>query len=126
VPDAQLVSTSLTASSSGTVTVKLTCPAGESSCIGTLTLSAPSAGTATHHPKKKKAAVLTLAAGSFTIPGGQLVTVELHLSAKARALLAKSHLLHAQAKILAHDLAGAIHTTLSTVTIRLAKARQGR
>jgi hypothetical protein len=125
VPDAQLVSTSLTASSSGTVTVKLTCPAGESSCIGTLTLSAPSAGTATHHPKKKKAVVLTLAAGSFTVLGGQVVTVELHLSAKARALLAKSHLLHAQAKLLAHDLAGAIHTTLSTVTIRLAKAKHG-
>jgi FG-GAP repeat len=125
VPDAQLVSTSLTASSSGTVTVKLTCPAGESSCIGSLTLTAPSAGTATHHSKKKKAAVLTLAAGSFTIPGGQLVTLQLHLSAKARALLAKSHLLHAQAKILAHDLAGAIHTTLSTVTIRLVKAKHG-
>ena len=38
VPDAELASTSLTESASGTVVLKISCPAAESSCAGTVTL----------------------------------------------------------------------------------------
>ena len=38
VPDAKLASTALEASLSGTVSIKISCPAGESSCSGTVTL----------------------------------------------------------------------------------------
>jgi hypothetical protein len=127
VPDAQLASTALTASLEGTVSVKVSCPAGETSCSGTVTLhtlnavSASFAGTA-----KSKGSILTLATGSFTVAGGKVTTVELHLSARARALLARAHALRARATVVAHDPAGVSHTTQAIVTLRAAKAKHGK
>jgi hypothetical protein len=66
--------------------------------------------------------VLTLATGSFTVAGGKLVAVTLHLFTKARTLLARTHTLRARATLLAHDPQGASHTTLTIVTLRAAKA----
>jgi hypothetical protein len=127
VPDAQLASTALTASLEGTVSVKVSCPAGETSCSGTVTLhtlnavSASFAGTA-----KSKGSILTLATGSFTVAGGKVTTVKLHLSARARALLARAHALRARATVVAHDPAGVSHTTQAIVTLRAAKAKHGK
>ena len=127
VPDAQLASTSLTESSSGTVSIKISCPALETSCAGTVTLRTLNAVIASvGSSAKAKATVLTLATGSFTVPGGKVKTITLHLSAKARALLAKSHVLHVRVTIAAHDTAGAKHTTQVTVTIRAPKAKHGK
>lgn len=127
VPDAQLAGTALEASLSGIVSVKVSCPAGESSCTGTVTLRtlnavlASLAGTA-----KSKRSIVTLATGSFTVAGGKVTTVKLHLSAKARALLARSHVLRARATIVAHDPAGTSHSTQTVVTLRAASARRGK
>ncbi len=144
VPDAELVSRALTASSSGTISVEVSCPAGESSCSGKLTLltlGSVSLGTAAHQSRKPKAAILTLAVGSFNVAGGRVTTVKLHLSAKARALLARNHVppsgqartlfarthvLRARASLFARDPAGATHTALCTITIRAAKAARAR
>ena len=127
VPDAELVSTSLLVSPSGVVTVKLSCPAAESSCAGTVTLRTLSAVlAASGSAARQRAAVLTLATGSFNVAGGKVVSVVLHLSAKARTLLARSHLLHARATILAHDAVGTTHSAVATVTLRLVKARHGK
>lgn len=118
VPDAKLTSTSLTVSPSGTISVKVTCPAGESRCTGTITLrtlKAVSASATAHQAKKR---ILTLAVGSFTVAGGQVTTVKLHLSAKARKLLARAHVLRARATIVAHDPPGTTHTTQTIVTLR--------
>ena len=130
IPDAKLASTALAASASGSVAIKVSCPAGESSCSGTVTLrtldavsaSAPRAAKA----KKAKKAILTLADGSFTVAGGRTKTVTLHLSAKARALLARLRALRVRATIAAHDPAGAAHTTQTIVTLRAPKARRGK
>ncbi len=84
-------------SKSGGVTLKLACPAGETSCSGTVTLRTLGAVKASAHGKKH---VLTLAAGSFTVVGGHVKAVTLRLSAKARALLAHSHVLRAQTTLL--------------------------
>ncbi|MGA2321420.1 MAG: PKD domain-containing protein, partial [Solirubrobacteraceae bacterium] len=114
-PDAKLAATSVTVSSSGTLVLKVSCPAGESSCVGTVTLrtlNAISAGKGRHK------AVLTLATGSFTVLGGHVKAVTLHLSAKARALLSRSHTLRVRATITAHDSTGTKHTTLVLVTLR--------
>jgi hypothetical protein len=127
VPDAGLASSSLAASLSGTVNVNVTCQAGGRSCTGTVTLqtlTAVSASAARHKSKKPKAAILTLAAGSFKVTGGHATTVKLHLFAKARTLLARTHVLHARATIVARDPA-ATRTTQTTVTIRAAKATHG-
>jgi PKD domain len=135
VPDATLASSALTVSANGAVAVKVTCPAQESSCAGTLTLRTLSAVVArasrAHAAKSKgkstsKAVVLTLASGSFTVGGGQTRTVTLHLSAAARTLLARSHLLRALATVAAHDPSGQAHTTRTTVTLRAAKPAHGK
>jgi hypothetical protein len=123
VPDVELVSDSLKESASGTVTAEVRCPAGETSCAGTVTLRTlgpVGVSASAHASEKPKATVLTLAVGSFKVAGGQMTRVKLHLSAKARALLASAHthLLRARATIVAHDQAGNTHTTQTTVTIR--------
>jgi PKD repeat protein len=118
-PEAKLAVSSLSVSSSGGVPVKVSCPAG-ASCAGTVTLrtiGAVSASVSAHAGKK---AVLTLATGSFTVSGGAVKTITLHLSAKARKLLAKAHTLRAKATVTAHDSSGAAHTSVSTVTLKLA------
>ena len=128
VPDAELASTSLTASSSGTVTVEVSCPAAETSCAGTVTLrtlSAIGAGASAHESKKATTAILTLAAGPFRVAGGRVTRVKLRLSAKARALLVRAHLLRARASVFARDPAGATHTAQTTVTVRLATSARG-
>jgi len=125
VPDAELAGLALTASASGAVSVRVSCPAGESSCAGTITLrtlNAVLAGAAGHQAKKSKPVILTLTVGPFQVAGGRTATVTLHLSAKARSLLARIHLLLSRATIVARDPAGSTHTALSTVTIRPAKA----
>jgi hypothetical protein len=127
-PDAELASRSVAASSSGTISVKVSCPAGESSCTGTLTLRTLNAvrTPTANQSKKGKAAILTLAAGPFRVAGGHATTMRLHLSGNARTLLARTPVLRARATIVAHDPVGAIHTTQTIVTVRTTKARHGR
>jgi PKD repeat protein len=112
-----LGATSLTASASGVLPLKVEC-LGQSSCSGgTVTLRTVNAVSAGPHKKK---AVLTLASGSFTVAGGQDVVVTLHLSSEARSLLSHSHVLHVLVTVVAHDSTGAAHTTQTTVTLRTA------
>jgi hypothetical protein len=115
-PAAALAGTSISVSSSGSLVLKVSCPAGETSCSGTVTLRTLGAVKA-----QVKATVLTLATGSFTVPGGSSKAVTLHLSSKAKKLLAHAHSLKAKATLLAHDSTGATRTTLATVTLKPAK-----
>lgn len=124
VPDATIAGNSATVSGSGAFTLKVSCPAGESTCSGTITLRTLKAVVASvAHGAKSKASILTLATGSFTVAGGQTKTLTLHLSAKARALLAHSHSVVARVTVVAHDPAGATHTTTVNVTLRAAKPK---
>jgi hypothetical protein len=122
---ATIAGTSLTVSASGAVTVKVSCAAGVKTCTGTVTLRTLGAVSARVAPgaAEAKASVLTLASGSFSLTGGQAKAITLHLSAKARKLLAHSHSLRARATIAAHNAEGASHTTLATVTLRAAKKK---
>jgi hypothetical protein len=127
IPDAELAGTSLQASPSGAVTVKISCPAGETSCSGTValrTLTAVIAGD--RHAANQKPSFLTLATGSFTVPGGTVREVTLHLSAKAWALLARVRTLRARATLLAHDPQGASHSAHTIVTLRAPRPRRRR
>jgi hypothetical protein len=101
----KLRSTALTASGSGTLSVRVSCPAGQVYCRGTITirtLSAVAAGG-----RSGKATILTLAHGSFDLLAGQKGTLKLRLSAKARALIAQAHVLRASASVVTRDPAGA-------------------
>jgi DNA-binding beta-propeller fold protein YncE len=128
VPAAKLVSKFLTARPSGTISVKVSCPAGESRCTGTITLRTLTAISVAgrNHSKKRKPAILTLAVGSFTAAGGHVKTVTLRLSANGRKLLARTRVLRARATVLAHNATGATHTARSIVTIRAVRAARPR
>jgi PKD repeat protein len=119
VPDAQLASTSLQVSAAGFVTLRISCPTGESTCAGSLVLRTLDAVLATRgHAARTGRSVLTLATGSFSVAGGESKTVTLRLSPRARALLARVRTLRARATLLAHDPLGASHTTQTIVTLR--------
>jgi hypothetical protein len=123
-PDATLAGTVFTETARGTVSVRVICPAAEVMCIGTVTLQIgtgkPVSG---NRSAAHKRAVVTLASGSFTVRGGQVRSVTLHLTPKARALLARLHVITARATIAAHDPTGAAHTAHATVEIRARRPR---
>jgi PKD repeat protein len=126
VPNARLANDSLGASPTGRVPLEVTCPAGESSCMGTVTLStlaATSSGAGSSHPNKKKNKTISvkLASGTFTVAGGEERAVTLRLSAQARALLARTPMLLAQATIVARDPVGATHVSQTPVVLRASK-----
>jgi PKD repeat protein len=123
VPDVRLASTALVASPAGFVIVKVSCPSGESTCLGTVTLRTASAVLAGAGGPTKKA-TLTLAIGSFTVPGGGLKALTLRLAPRARALLVRVHTLRIRVTIVAHDPAGAKHTFVANATLREARAAQ--
>jgi hypothetical protein len=125
-PDATIASAStLTVSSAGAVSIKVSCPAGATTCSGTVTLRTLTAVSArADAAKRKKKSILTLATGSFSVGGGQTQTVTLHLSAPARALLAHAHVLQARATVAAHDPAGETGTTVKILTLHPAKPKR--
>lgn len=130
MPDARLARTLLAVSSSGSIDLAVTCSSGENSCAGTVTLrtlsavSAGAPGGSRAGAKKRKASVLILAHGTFTVAGGHQKTVKLRLTGKARALLARAHALRARAIIAAHDPTGTTHTTQTTVTLHALKTHR--
>jgi hypothetical protein len=124
-PDATLASTSLTVSKAGTVSVEVTCPPDESTCTGTITLRTLNAVTASTTSRQARKRIVTLASGSFTVAGGKVTTVKLHLSGEAHKLLARTHALRARATIIAHDPLGTTHTTQTIVTLRAVRATHG-
>ena len=114
VPAATLRGTRLQAARGGFVTAKVACPAGETICEGTVslkTLGAVIAGPGA------RASVLLLASGRFKVAGGHVVTVRLHLSRRAAALLARKGKLRVRVLIVAHDPAGAAHSSHVAVTL---------
>jgi hypothetical protein len=126
-PKATIAGTSLTVSSSGAVSVKVSCATGVTTCTGTVTLRTLTAvaAQAGAHSAKAKASVLTLASGSFTVAGGQAKTITLHLSAAARKLFARSHsVLRARTTILARNPQGVSSSTQLVVTLRAAKKKK--
>ena len=122
VPAVTISGLALTVAANGSFSLKLSCPAGETQCSGTVTIKTLSAVAASARAAKKKA-ILTLASGSFTIVGGKLKAISLHLSSKAKALLAKLHTVRARVTIVAHDSAGGAHTTTAVVTLKAAKKK---
>jgi hypothetical protein len=127
-PEVTVTVNSTTVSAQGAFVLKLSCPEADKSCSGTVTVRTLTAvpasrGYEAKSKKKPKAVPLTLASGSFTLSGGQVKALALHLSGKARALLSRTKVLRVRVTIVAHDAAGATHTTQETVTLRAARAR---
>ena len=96
--------------------IKVACT-GQSSCTGSVTLRTLTAVAAGTHK-----AILTLASGSFSAAGGTVKAVTLHLSASARKLLAREHVVKAKATIAGHDAGGVAHTEAVVVSLRAVEA----
>jgi PKD repeat protein len=127
VPDAELADTSLPVSASGFVTLEISCPAAETSCAGTVTLRTLGAVIAAGADASgRKASILTLGSATFTVLGGKVHAVTLHLSSRARALLKRARSMRVRATLLAHDPLGAVHTTHTIVTLRARGASRPR
>ncbi len=118
-PDARLAGAVFTETARGTVRVRVSCPAAEVMCMGTVTLQIGTGKPASgNRSAAQKTAVVTLATGSFTVRGGQVRSVTLRLTPKARALLARLRVITARATIAAHDPTGMAHTAHATIKIR--------
>jgi hypothetical protein len=120
VPLVTLHGTHLQAGRGGFVTVKVGCPAGETVCEGAVsvrTLGAVIAGSGA------RASVLTLASGRFKVAGGRVVAVRLRLTRGAAALIARKGRVRVRVVIVAHDLAGAAHSSHATATLYAFKRR---
>ncbi|MCW3030043.1 MAG: Pyrrolo-quinoline quinone [Solirubrobacterales bacterium] len=120
-PAVAIVGRSVWASRRGTVRLQLRCPASENSCLGTIELDVNVAARP-GRPAGAPSAKLMLAAGVFTLGGGQGRTVTLRLSSKARALLRRAHVLNAYATVAARDQSGGKRTTHAHVTIHAYRA----
>jgi hypothetical protein len=115
VPEVRLLSRTLWSGSKGVLTVKLLCPASAGTCRGTIAIRSP---------YKRRTRTLLYAHGSFTIAGGHVLSLRLHLSRRARSLLAHRHRLGAVVAISARDPAGGTFGRHLAVTIRLLVPRR--
>jgi PKD domain len=115
-PDVTLAIASLRANAKGSVVLAMYCPAGETTCAGTVKLRALLAAVS-RRSKRPNKALTTLASGSFKIPGGTRKRITLHLTHNVLVLLARLRRVYAQAEIVAHDLAGATHSAKLPVLI---------
>ena len=123
-PNVTISGTALTVAGTGGFSLKLSCPAGATQCAGTLTLKTLTAVAASQaRTAKHKKAILTLASGSFTIVGGKVKLLSLHLSSKAKALLARLHTVRARLTVIAHNPQGTSHTMTAVVTLKAAKKK---
>ena len=104
-PGARLPSTAIRAGAAGVVKIRVVCPTRVSRCRGTVTLLTLNAVSAAG-PGKRKMIVL-LGTVRFSLGGGATTTVTVHLSANARALLARLRTLRVLARTVARDAAGA-------------------
>lgn len=127
-PNAALVSVVLAASRSGTIAIPVSCPLAEGTCAGALTLRTlvPYRIATGHRSHRHRTGIVTLAAGRFTIPGGRVARVELRLSARARALLARMHVLRARATTTVRYADGSTHAAEVIVTIHAPVATHAR
>src|SRR3954454_20521911 len=112
----------------GKVTLTVTCPATSiGNCIGTDTLATASkvvAPKVTAAAKKKKAKILKLGRGKFSIAAGKSGKVTIKLNKLALKLLAKKHTLKVKQTIVAHDSRNVSKKTSGSLKLKAAKQKK--
>jgi phosphodiesterase/alkaline phosphatase D-like protein len=143
-PDAAIAGSSAAVGSSGAFSLKVSCPAAAGSCTGSLVVKTAGAVAASAHASlaalvssalgevrasvaaaghaAAHKSIMTLSAAGFSVAAGQSKTITLHLTAKARKLLAKLHVVRAKVTITARNPSGASHTSVGSLVLR-AKAK---
>jgi hemolysin type calcium-binding protein len=107
----------------GTVKIPLTCPADSvGDCVGTDTLlTAGKVVPLRLFARRKRARVLTLGKGRFSIAPGAQGKVTIKLSKAARKLLAKRGRLKVKQRVVSHDARNASATTVGALTLKAPK-----
>jgi PKD repeat protein len=109
-------------SRAGQVTVTVSCPAGNTTCAGTVQLQTAAMVAAGHG----KRAQLLLGRASFDVAGGKSEVLHVHLSSKGLALLQKNHSVRAIATITTLAGSGRAQVTAhGDVTFRRTKGANG-
>jgi phosphodiesterase/alkaline phosphatase D-like protein len=143
-PDAAVAGSSAAVGSSGAFALKVSCPAAAGSCTGSLVVKTAGAVAASAHASfaalvssalgevratiaaaghaAAHKSIMTLSTAGFSVTAGQSKTVTLHLTAKARKLLAKLRVVRAKVTITARNPSGASHTSVGSLVLR-AKAK---
>ena len=123
MPTVSVAGSSLTVASNGGIQRQAVVSSRAESVLRDGDPEDPDGGIGGCGPRGTKKAILTLASGSFTIAGGKVKVLSLHLSAKARTLLSKAHSLRARLTIAARNPQGKTHTTSAVVTLKAAKKK---
>jgi hypothetical protein len=118
LPAAALASKVITVGSSGRVTVKIKCTAGEGSCSGTVVLRTLHAVAAAEGSPAVARAVLTLGSAFFNIQVGKEGSIILYLSKAGKHLIAHGHNLAALATIKVKKKPAGYVTTQASLTLR--------
>jgi hypothetical protein len=101
----------------GVVAIKLSCPAGETFCGGTVSIYTTQAFAASN--KKPRNRPLLLGRAGFHIAGGKTQTVKIHVGRQSLGRLGARNTVRVTVIVLAHDQAGRSATTKSTTTLVL-------
>jgi Subtilase family len=123
---AELTRTSFSVAATGAFAIDVRCAPQDASGTGTVTVQTINAVRASRHPSGRLP--LTLASGAFAVATDQTTALTLHLSARARSLLVRSHLLPAHATIVTRTTTGSTITRQVTITLRahpVARSRRG-
>ncbi len=107
--------------SGGAVPIVVSCPAGSSSCTGSVQLhtagAVAAAVLAKRDKRKTKKQALLLGRASFNVPGGHSETLLVHLSSKGMAVLNRAHSLRV-AVVIATTVGGHTQTTTKNLVLR--------
>jgi iron transport multicopper oxidase len=118
LPDATLTRLRLLANRAGIVKAWVQCSAGQSRCVGSVTLRSLVRLPRRNPASPWKVVWLPIATGPFKLAGGQVTVLDLRLSRIGRAELARAHSMSVRAITVARDPAGLTHTTRQVATIR--------
>ena len=144
-PNATVAGNAATVGANGAFSLEISCPAGAGACTGSVVVKTAGAVAASAHASlaalvasalreaggaaravghaAARRSIVTLTRGSFSVAAGHSKPVALRLSAKARRLLAKLHVLRAKATITARNPSGATHTSVKSLVLKVKKKR---
>lgn len=109
----------------GVVTLALSCPTGQSTCVGTVRLQITEKVKVGKGKKAKtKTKVVTVGSASFSLATGQKKSLVIKLNHTGSTLLRKSKSLKLSIVIAAHNRAGRSVTTRTSTTVKPAKAKK--
>jgi iron transport multicopper oxidase len=112
---AVLAGTTLRATASGTLGVRVRCPAQSGECKGTVALRTRSRVRV--HPHQRTPSIVILATSPFTVGGGHTATIKLRLTPSGRTLLTRDRAMRVAVFVTSRDGSGLRHVAQTLATL---------